>query len=379
MARGHGRILTSIWEDSDFLDLDEKEQRLYLFLISQPNLNHAGLLDLTLRRWARKARGLTVAELEKRIGRLEEARFVVVDDDTEELLIRSFIRNDGVWRMPKVMGAAVSGALEISSRKLQQALLAEMDRVPLEELNADPTRLRNGTEGPSIRQQVADHIHTLKKAFGTPTPDPSEGGNGTPSATPSGTPSDTPSQPPAEGGPKPSTRGRARTSRAHSPAPAPTPTPVPSPVEEGSAEADGQVELVVVQESDFVGAAEAAPEESQTVGANVIVAEWLERVNKRPPSNVIGQTSKQIKKLLDEGIDADDIRAGLSLWLRKGSAPSAIPSFVNQAMNAQPQRLAAAAGAENVLDFPTGRQSTADRRAGAAFDLAAELAAEENQ
>ncbi|MBZ6290344.1 hypothetical protein KVH30_02000 [Streptomyces olivaceus] len=379
MARGHGRILASVWEDSDFLDLDEREQRLYLFLISQPNLNHAGLLDLTLRRWARKARGLTVAELEKRIDRLEETHFVVVDDDTEELLIRSFIRNDGVWRMPKVMGAAVSGALEISSSKLQRALLDEMDRIPLDELNADPTKLRNGTEGPSIRQQVADHISTLRKAFGTPTPDPSEGGNGAPSVTPSGTPSDTPSQDPVEGGPKASTRGRARTSRAHSPAPAPTPTPVPSPVEEGSAEADGQAELVVVQESDFVGAAEAAPEESKSVGANVIVAEWLERVNKRPPSNVIGQTSKQIKKLLDEGIDADDIRAGLSLWLRKGSAPSAIPSFVNQAMNAQPQRLAAAAGAENVLDFPAGRQSTADRRAGAAFDLAAELAAEENQ
>ena len=64
MARGHGRILTSIWEDGDFLDLDEREQRLYLFLISQPNLNHAGLLDLTLRRWSRKARGLTSAELE---------------------------------------------------------------------------------------------------------------------------------------------------------------------------------------------------------------------------------------------------------------------------------------------------------------------------
>lgn len=229
MARGHGRILTSIWEDTDFLDLDEREQRLYLFLISQPNLNHAGLLDLTLRRWARKARGLTVAELEKRIGRLEETQFVVVDDDTEELLIRSFVRNDGVWRMPKVMGAMVSGALEISSRKLQRALLAEMDRIPLEDLSDDPTKLRNGTEGPSIRQQVTDHITNLRKAFGTLNPDPSEGGNGTPSATPSATPSDTPSQPPAEGGPKASTRGRARTSRAHSPAPAPAPAPSPSP------------------------------------------------------------------------------------------------------------------------------------------------------
>lgn len=379
MARGHGRILTSVWEDDDFLDLDEREQRLYLFLISQPNLNHAGLLDLTLRRWARKARGLTVAELEKRIGRLEESRFVVVDDDTEELLIRSFVRNDGVWRMPKVMGAMVSGALEISSRKLQQALLAEMDRIPLEELSADPAKLRNGSEGPSIRRQVAEHIETLRRAFGALDPDPSRGGNGTPSVTPSGTPSDTPQQPPAEGGPKPSTRGRAGLHVRAAPAPAPTPTPVPSPVEEGSAEVDGEPEVLVVDDSDFVGAAEAAPAEAETVSTQTILAEWLDRVAKRPPGSVIGQTAKQIKKLLDEEIDPDDIRAGLSLWMAKGSAPSAIPGFVNQAMNAQPQRLPVAAGAENVLDFPANRMSTADRRAGAAFDLAAELAAEENQ
>ncbi|MFF4090356.1 hypothetical protein ACFYY9_26270 [Streptomyces nigra] len=345
MARGHGRILTSIWEDPDFLALDEREQRLYLFLISQPNLNHAGLLDLTLRRWSRKARGLTTAELEKLLQRLEETRFLVMDEDTEELLIRSFIRNDGVWRMPKVMGAAVSGALEISSRRLQTALLAEMDRIPLDELSDAPTKLK-GQDGPSIRQQVAAHIGSLRKAFGTPDPDPSRGG----SRTPSGTPSDSPSQPPAEGGPEGSTRGRAGASRAHSPAPAPTPAPDPSPVEEGSAEANGQVELVVIEETDFVGAAEAAPAEPDTISSQTIVGEWLSRVNKRPPQNVIGQTAKQIKKLLDEGIDPNDIRAGLARWMRKGAAPSSIPSFVNEAMNATSQQPGG-----NVLHLPSGQ------------------------
>ncbi|MFC8009106.1 hypothetical protein [Streptomyces cinereoruber] len=350
MARGHGRILTSIWEDADFLALGEREQRLYLFLISQPNLNHAGLLDLTLRRWSRKARGLTSAELEKLLQALEETRFVVMDEDTEELLIRSFIRNDGVWRMPKVMGAAVSGALEISSKHLQRALLDEMDRIPLDELSNDPTKYR-GEDGPSIRAQVAAHIQALHKAFGTLTPDPSGRGSATPSVPPSATPSDTPSEGVTEGGPKASTRGRAGASRAHSPAPAPSPTPAPE--EEGVAEAVGQSEIVVVTEADFVGAAEAAPgAEAETVSAQTIVGEWLSRVNKRPPSNVIGQTSKQIKKLIDEGIDPDDIRAGLSRWMHKGSAPSAIPSFVNEAMNATPQ------SSGNVFRLPTGQSLT---------------------
>ena len=345
MARGHGRILTSIWEDSDFLKLDEREQRFYLFLISQPNLNHAGLLPLTLRRWSRKANGLTSADVEKRLQSLDDAQFIVMDDDTEELLIRSFVRNDGVWRMPKVMGAMVSGALEISSRRLQLALLAEVDRIPLEDLSDEPTKMRGG-EGPSIRRQVSDHIETLRKAFGTPDPDPSRRGSGTPSTTPS----DTPPEGGSEGPAKPSTRGRAGASRAHSPAPAPTPAPIPSPVEEGSAEADGQAELVVVTDADFVGAAEAAPEEPNTVSAQTIVGEWLDRCAKRPPSQTIGQTSKQIKKLLEDGIAPDDIRAGLARWMRKGSAPSAIPSFVNEAMNATvPQP------SGNVLQLPTGQ------------------------
>ncbi|AWT42601.1 MULTISPECIES: hypothetical protein [Streptomyces] len=329
MARGHGRILTSIWEDTDFLKLDEREQRFYLFLISQPNLNHAGLLPLTLRRWSRKAHGLTSADVEKRLQSLDDARFIVMDDDTEELLIRSFVRNDGVWKQPKVMGAMVSGAMEISSRRLRRALLDEVERIPLNELSDEP-----GARGTSIRQQVAEHIETLRKAFGNPDPTPSGRGSATPSATPSGTPSDTPD----EGGPKASTRAHAPASRAHSPAPAPT--PVPSHTPKGSAEEDAQGELVVVTDADFVGAAEAAAlDTTEAVSSQTIVGEWLERVNKRPPQSVIGQTAKQIKKLLDEGIAPDDIRGGLARWMRKGSAPSAIPSFVNEAMNAAPSNV----------------------------------------
>lgn len=237
MARGHGRILTPIWEDADFLALTQSQQRLYLFLISQPNLNHAGLLPMTLRRWARKSSDLTAAELEKHLLALSAARFIVMDDDTEELLIRSFVRNDGVWKQPKVMGAMVSGAMEISSPLLRRALLDEMDRVPLDELSDEPTKTTRGT-GPSIRAQVSEHIGTLRKAFGNPTPDPTEGGTGTPSVPPSATPSDTPE----EGGPEGSTRGRAGTHVRAAPALSPTPAPAPAPEQRGVGEPIDQTE-----------------------------------------------------------------------------------------------------------------------------------------
>lgn len=226
MARGHGRILSSIWEDQDFIALTPGQQRLFLFLISQPNLNHAGLLPVTLRRWSRKAQGLTAAEVEELLHGLEEARFVVLDEETEELLIRSFVRNDGVWKQPKVMGAMVSGALEIESRKLRQALLVEMDRIPLDDLSDEPAKTR-GVEGPSIRRQVAEHISTLRKAFGYPAPNPLEEGSGSPSRGGSVTPSGTPSDTPDEGDRKASTRAGARVSPAPTPVPCPDPQPQP--------------------------------------------------------------------------------------------------------------------------------------------------------
>ncbi|MFD7996873.1 hypothetical protein [Streptomyces mexicanus] len=238
MARAHGRILSSIWEDEDFLALTQQQQRLYFFLISQPNLNHAGLLPLTLRRWARKAQGLTADELHQHLEALAAAGFIVIDEDTEELLIRSFVRNDGVWKQPKVMGAMVSGAMEISSKELRRALLSEMERIPLEELSDAPTKWR-GTDGPSIREQVAGHIEELRKAFGDPGPGPSRGGSATPSEPPSGAPSAPPSDTPADGdtqGPR-GTRADARACvRAHSPAP--TPTPVPSHKREGAGQTE---------------------------------------------------------------------------------------------------------------------------------------------
>ncbi|MEZ0090038.1 hypothetical protein [Streptacidiphilus sp. EB129] len=229
MARGHGRILTSIWEDADFLMLSQEQQRLYLFLISQPNLNHAGLLPLTLKRWARKAAGLSASDLEKTLAELNAGRFIVLDDDTEELLIRSFVRNDGVWKQPKVMGAMVSGAMEISSMLLRRALLEEMNRIPLDELSDEPTK-RGNVKFPSIRDQVAGHIESLRSAFRGTDPTPPAGASEGPSGTPSVPPSESPSDTPIEGGREASTRVTAGAHDARGPLPlSPAPTPVPCP------------------------------------------------------------------------------------------------------------------------------------------------------
>jgi len=75
-------------------------------------------------------------------------------------------------------------------------------------------------------------------------------------------------------------------------------------------------------------------EESPTgATAQTIIAEYIERCSKTPPKAVIGQLGKHIKAMLEEGIDANDIRRGLAIWMTKELAPSLLSTMVNQAMN----------------------------------------------
>jgi len=67
-----------------------------------------------------------------------------------------------------------------------------------------------------------------------------------------------------------------------------------------------------------------------------LIGEWIEHCRKRPPGPVIGQVSKQVKAMIEEGIDPADVRRGLAAWHVKGIHPSALPSVVNELMNASP-------------------------------------------
>lgn len=187
MARSHGRILSGIWQDPDFRALPAEPQRMYLFLLSQPNLTHAGLLPLTVRRWASAALDLTPERVRAALAALEAARFVVVDGDAEELLIRTLVRNDGVWKQPKVMIRMGEDAREITSARLRAAFVTEMHRLPLDQLKPDTRAVVEGV----VKGIIADF-----------TPDPAGPSGGGPDSThgtlPEGV-SDTPSDTPRHG------------------------------------------------------------------------------------------------------------------------------------------------------------------------------------
>jgi hypothetical protein len=129
VARSEARLSVEIWEDSDFLKLSPLAQRAYMFLLSQPDLAHDGVIPLRERRWARKSAGMDPATLTANLRELDDSRFLVIDWDTEEVLVRSFIRRDRVFKQPNVLRAAVDHIPLIESKAILRALIAETTRI----------------------------------------------------------------------------------------------------------------------------------------------------------------------------------------------------------------------------------------------------------
>lgn len=130
MARTEARLLVEIWNPgSDFTAMTSDEQWMYFLLLSQPDLAHDGVLALRERRWARCAQGVTVDQIRDRLAGLEKANKIVVDEDTEEVLVRSFVRGDKVYRQPNVLRAAADHLPLVASAKIRSSLYEELLRV----------------------------------------------------------------------------------------------------------------------------------------------------------------------------------------------------------------------------------------------------------
>ena len=78
----------------------------------------------------------------------------------------------------------------------------------------------------------------------------------------------------------------------------------------------------------FAESDELAPLAEQTTQG--LIAEWLDHTPQRPPGRVIGQVSKELKVMLDEGQPYEDVRAGLAAWAQKGLHPSTLASVVHE-------------------------------------------------
>lgn len=135
MARKFAQILVTIWDDDDFLDLAAHEQWLYLHLATHADLTYTGVMDWRPRKITPKAADLTLDDITVAAGVLAAKHYLVIDEDTEEVLVRSFMRNDGLLKQ-KNMGAAVAKAYSsIGSRTLSGVVVHELRRLHTENPN----------------------------------------------------------------------------------------------------------------------------------------------------------------------------------------------------------------------------------------------------
>lgn len=274
MARSYARIITAIWRNKEFRALRGASQRVYLLLVTQPDISAAGTLPLTVRRWADLADDTTPQDIVTAVEDLEAKRFIATDRVTEELLVRSFVKWDGGYGNRKRRPVIRDAGLAVASVRLRQVLALECERLGfvIDGLIDPPDGPGRGTETESGKAQVDSLSDSASSSAAEAVPD-----------------------------------GTSRFDR----------------VVVGYVSTDQPTTLIPQPVPPPAGA-----------GAQQIVGTWIEGCQKRPPKQVIGIISKNVKALLEEGVDPTDVQEGLQRWADKGSLhPSTLPTVVNEVMN----------------------------------------------
>ena len=161
MAREYGKVLMSAWTDREFCALSRQSQGTYFFLASQSDLNRAGVITMALNRWASRCGENDRDLILKDMGELARAAFIVVDEDQEEVLVRSYIRADEGWKSPNIMVAIANAARQISSETLRAVISDELSKINTSGLSVTI----NAKTGRSTQEFIESVISGAKKSL----------------------------------------------------------------------------------------------------------------------------------------------------------------------------------------------------------------------
>ncbi|HVT99943.1 MAG TPA: hypothetical protein VHE33_20755 [Acidobacteriaceae bacterium] len=162
MANAAALIRESLWKDKDFRQLPRLAQCMYLQLLSQKDLDCSGVLTLHLELLAKGCNEMTVEDILADLKTLEEARYVFVDIDTDELLIRSYVRLVSV-KSPNAWKSVLKSARLVESEKIRRELAAELRRL-------------NRKDAIDLANEI-DPGPNPSEPHSKPIPNPSEGDN----------------------------------------------------------------------------------------------------------------------------------------------------------------------------------------------------------
>lgn len=132
MAREYAKINVGIWADDDFLDFDVHAQLLYFVLLTDPMLSYCGVSDWRPKRIQARTSGWSRSTFEGALQALVSQRLVLVDGDTEEYLIRGFLRHDGVLNHNRTRVSALNATNAVASKMLRGVIVHELRRLQVE-------------------------------------------------------------------------------------------------------------------------------------------------------------------------------------------------------------------------------------------------------
>lgn len=182
MARDRANIRTDIWADTHWRSLSHDAQWLYHFILESPSLNLCGVADWRPAKWSAMAADVSREQIETWAVELEREHFLVIDHDTEEVLVRSFFRHDGILAQPNPMKGAAREFASIGSARIRGVISHELRRLQQE--------FPEGMGKANVWVLVGD-LRTLLKTppidirnpSGNPSPNPSDTSTSTSTST----------------------------------------------------------------------------------------------------------------------------------------------------------------------------------------------------
>ena len=133
MARDHARIRLDIWADEDFTSLSSPAQWLYMRLLTHGDLSYCGVTDWRPGRLAASSSDLSPEDVEHFAGELEAGRFLVIDRATEEALVRSYVKHDGLMDKWNLAAAVARTFTTVASKPIRGVISHELHRLQEDE------------------------------------------------------------------------------------------------------------------------------------------------------------------------------------------------------------------------------------------------------
>lgn len=122
------KVNLAMQSDPEFRLLPPPAQHLYYTLWCHPSMTYAGVVDWRPGRIAATSAGWTAEDVTTAGACLEARHFIVTDAETEECLVRSWIRFDGLLKQPRLSVSFVNAFHSTSSNDIRGVIVHELNK-----------------------------------------------------------------------------------------------------------------------------------------------------------------------------------------------------------------------------------------------------------